>query len=120
LNSGDHLEKETISDRLRWGLIGILFVIFIFVIIKNFRESIEIISAASAVFLVSVFAVLNGRRFIKYGKWYLSPSFPDIFLYSFFSGDKKNIAWMCILMGIIGAILSLFILIGIFVGAISV
>ena len=104
-----------ISNKLRWIFIGVLFVIFIFVIIKIFRESAEIILAFSIPFLGSVFLILNGRRFIKYRKWYVSPSFLDIIFMKLISENEKTIARMYILTGIGGIILLLFIIIQFFV-----
>jgi hypothetical protein len=80
LSSGDHVEKkEMIFNKLRWGLIGVLFVIFIFVILGIF----EVFVGVGLVFFAAlpfggVSLILNGRRFIKYRKWYFNPSSFDM------------------------------------------
>ncbi len=98
LSPGDHLEKETISDKLRWGLIGILFVIFIFVILGIF----EVFVGVGLVFFVAlpfggVSLILNGRRFIKYRKWYFNPSSFDMLFYK----NEETLALTQILVGIL-------------------
>lgn len=105
-----------ISNKLRWIFIGALFVIFIFVIIKIIsREFATFYLFFSVVFLCFVLAILNGRRYIKYQKWYLAPESLDPFFMKFVSKDEKTIAWMHILIGICGIILLLFIIIQFFV-----
>jgi len=105
-------KKELISNQLKWSLIAISLLIFVFLIFKIFEESAGSILLLFSLFPIGIFLILNSRRFIKYQKWYLGPDFLDMFLYK----DEKTIAWIYFVGGIVVVIFSLFILIGILFG----
>lgn len=108
------LKKVTFSRELKWVFIAIFFAVLFFGSIEVFGE-VAVFTLCFFVFLPlgGVFSILNGRRFIKYEKWYLDPRAFDMLFYKPVGGEE-TLAWMEILAGI-GA---LFLFIGFIVWAI--
>lgn len=90
------------------------YAIFLFLAISFFLLCIILgpLTGAIVAFLIiipswGVFLVLNGIRFLKRGRWYLSPgTIFDYFFINFFESDKL-MAWTYIIIGM--SLLSIFV-----------
>jgi len=78
--------------------IGIILFLFIFIVFASEKEIINLFTFL-VLLLLPLFLILNGRRYIKHRKWYVSP----FILWSFTLDEKTTIefAWIELIFGIL-------------------
>jgi len=110
------MNEETKPDRMKDYAIFIVLGISFFLLAALLEKTGAILFFLVILPLWGVFLILNGRRFLKYEKWYLHPgTIFDIFLYNFFSKNDELMARFEIFIGIfflamiIGAIVLAFL-----------